>query len=176
MKCSYCKAELKHNPSRINRAVRSGLPLFCNRACFGLVHRLNNPPTLAEKKEAKRIYDQKYRLLDPEAMRAKKAKYYAENHDREKERIQRKARMPYHVAYCRQPEYVAKKREFDKQQRINKYADYGEAWRILLDLEKEIRSRATKYERLVAKGYFNRSSIQRRREAWRKLKHSQQSI
>lgn len=40
---------------------------------------------------------------------------------------------------------------------------------LLLDLEREIRSRATKYERYVARGYFTRSAQERRRELWRAL-------
>ena len=48
--------------------------------------------------------------------------------------------MPKHVEYCRRPEYKAWKHEYDIQKAAEEFGEFGEAWRLLLDLEKEIRS------------------------------------
>ena len=74
--------------------------------------------------------------------------------------------MPAHVEYCRGPEYRAKKSEYDRQYRAEEYGEFAETYLLLLEVEKEIRSRATHYERRVANGYYTRSAQARRRAIW----------
>lgn len=182
MKCSYCNKELdtssRQMRSRIGRAMRAGLRLFCDKKCSGLGRRLEIQPTLEQKKEAKRIYDAKYREKNLALLKEKKHKRfkveYAENPEKFREQLQR--RMPYHVEYCRQPEYAAKKLLYDKQCREAEYGDFAENWRLLLELEQEIRNRSTSYERRVMNGYYTRAAQRLRSERWQTRKALRQSI
>ena len=108
--------------------------------------------------------------MHAEKRAAQKAEWYQRNRDPEKERAYRQANMPRHLEYCRQPEYRAKKHEYDISKAKDEYGEWGDAWRLLLDLEKEIRSQATAYERRVANGYYTRNAQKRRRELWQQRK------
>ena len=94
-------------------------------------------------------------------LREKKRESWRRTYDPATARVERKKRSKYHTAYCR--EYYAdpvKKREkveYDIQRRGRAYADFAEAWRLLIELEREIRTRCPdKYERQKARGYFTR--------------------
>lgn len=148
----------------MNRSDRAGAPLYCGKGCALAARRVER--TAEEKKALKAAYDRDYRKRDPEAMKAYKALYYQETRDPERERAVRKAKMPQHIEYCRRPEYKAWKHEYDIQRAADEYGEFADTWRLLLDLEKEIRSQATAYERRVANGYYLRSAQKRRRELW----------
>lgn len=168
-KCAHCDNEVKQSISAINRAHKNGLPIFCNKTCFGLSRRLKNPPTLEQRKESKRIYDAKRRIEKIEEIREKKRIYYANNHDREKEREYRKNNMWKHVEYCRNPEYKKYKSKYDRRYRaIKYYGEYAESALILLDLENELDARATRYEIYSTNGTLNKA-LKRRRELWNNL-------
>ena len=175
--CPQCNAAFTAKTGKANRADNIGAPLYCGRACAGFARR-GPPKTVEQKKAENAAYDRGYRQRDPEAMKVYKALYYQEFRDREKDRAARQARMPQHVDYCRRPEYRAKKHEYDIARASAEYADFSEAWRLLLDLEKEIRSQATAYERRVANGYYTRNAQKRRRELWqlRKTQNSTPAI
>jgi hypothetical protein len=160
--CQHCGAVVRQSQSAINRAIRDGKPLYCNRTCAGLARRV--PPD--RKKKAKRAYDAQRRVEKAAEIRAKKAAYYQRTRDPAKERERRLQRMDRHVEYCRRPEYVAYKADYDRQYRAEEYGEYAEAYLLLLDLEREIRSRASSYERRKARGYYTRAAQQRRRELW----------
>lgn len=162
--CPQCKGEFFANAGRVNRAVKLLAPLYCGKECAAASRRLGRSE--AEKKALKAEYDREYRKRDPEALKAYKALYYQETRDPEKERAIRKAKMAQHVEYCRRPEYKAWKHEYDIQRASEEYGEWAETWRLLLDLEKEIRSQATAYERRVANGYYTRNAQKRRRELW----------
>lgn len=147
---------------RVNRAIKDLAPLYCGKPCSAAARRLDADV----KKAMKSAYDYEYRQRDPERRKAQRAAYYQRTRDPEKERELRKAKMPQHVEYCRRPEYRAKKHEYDMQRADAEYGEWAEAWRLLLDLEKEIRSQATAYERRVANGYYTRNAQKRRRELW----------
>jgi hypothetical protein len=164
MKCPECKQYFEPTQSRINRAAKIGAPLYCSRACAGNARRDKTPPTEAERKAAKAAYDREYRNRDPEARKAKKKDYYQRTRDPQKERIKRAENMHKHIAYCRMPEYKAKKAEYDRRKRFERYGDFAEVAMLLEDVEREIRSRATAYEIRIANGYYTRSAQQRRRE------------
>lgn len=160
--CDYCNKEFERRAGHINRSRKIGAPLYCNMKCSGLARRLNK--TKAKKVEEKRQYDAAYRLKNIEMIKAKKVKYYAENHDREKEREIRKKRMHLHVKYCQQPEYRAWKKKYDQMYRSSKFfGEFAEAHIALMEVEKEIDSRISRYEIYQANGTINKHK-QRRRE------------
>ena len=160
--CGYCGAAVQQSQSAIRRAIREGKPLYCDRDCAGMARRV--PPE--QKKEAKRVYDARLRVEKAAELSVKRAAAYQRNRDPVKERERRSKNMGRHVEYCRRPEYRAYKSGYDRQYRAEEYGEYAEAYLLLLDLEREIRSRATWYERRKAQGYFTRSAQQRRRELW----------
>ena len=165
--CRYCGAMVQQSQGNIRRAIREGKPLYCDRVCGGAARRV----PLAQKKDAKRIYDAQRRVEKATEIRENKAAYYQRTRDPAKERERRLANMDRHVEYCRQPEYRAYKADYDRRLRASEYGEYGEAYLLLLDLEQEIRSRATSYERRKARGYYTRAAQQRRRELWQTTRH-----
>jgi hypothetical protein len=160
--CGYCGAVVPQPQRAIRRAIREGKPLYCDRECAGLARRVS----VEQKKEAKRLYDAQRRVERAAELRAEKAAYYQRTRDPVKEREVRRKNMGRHVEYCRRPEYRAYKADYDQQYRANEYGEFAEAYLLLLDLEREIRSRASSYERRKARGYYTRSAQQRRRELW----------
>lgn len=160
-KCPNCKKPINKPIGEINRARKSGRPIYCNRKCAGLGRRKNK--TQVQKKEEKRHYDIKYRATSL-TLKARKAAYYQRTRNPEKERERRKARMHLHVKYCQQPFYREWKKKYDRQYRCKQ--EFGEFWEsasILLDLEGEIDERMDWYERRMLNGTLNKHQ-QRRRE------------
>lgn len=160
--CEYCGVKVKQSQSNIRRAIREHKPLYCDRACAGLARRVS----LEQKKDQKRIYDAQRRVDLADEISAQRAAYYQRTRDPAKERARRAAHMDRHVEYCRQPEYRAYKKDYDQQRSAQQYGEYADAYLLLVDLEREIRSRSTHYERLKARGYYTRTAQQRRRELW----------
>jgi hypothetical protein len=161
--CKYCGAEVQQAQNYINRALREGRPMFCNRICAGLARRLANPPTEAERKAAKAAYDARRRELLAERIKAEKRAYYQRTRDPIKEAAIRKERMHLHVEYCRRPEYKAWKAEYDRRHRACKqFGEFAEAFLVLQDLDREIGERATNYEIRLANGTINKAQQRRR--------------
>jgi len=160
--CGSCGAAVRQSRGSINRAIREGKPLYCDRVCAGQARRIS--PT--QKKRKKALYDARRRTEKAAEICAQKREYYQRTRNPEKEREYRQANMARHVEYCRRPEYKADKAEYDRERRSAEYGPYGDAYLLLLDLEQEIRSRSTSYERRKARGYYTRSAQQRRRELW----------
>lgn len=158
--CRSCGAPVRQSQGSINRALREGKPLYCGRVCAGLARRVSS----SYKKRKKAVYDAARRIEKASEISAHKRDYYQRTRNPEKERQRRQANMERHVEYCRQPEYKTSKAEYDRERRAKEYGPYGDAYLLLLDLEREIRSRATSYERLKARGYYTRAAQQRRRE------------
>lgn len=169
--CPQCCASFEALVGRVNRAVKIGAPLYCSKACSGLARRVEKADD--QKRAEKAEYDRRRRLEKGDALKAEKRAYYAANRDRLLAVMAeyRKVRMPAHVEYCRRPEYKAKKHEYDMRRNAEEYGEWAETWRLLLDLEKEIRSQASAYERRVANGYYTRNAQKRRRELWQIRKH-----
>lgn len=164
--CAQCGKLCDKKTAAVNRAKKVGAPLYCDRNCAGLARRRKVELTPEQKKAAKSAYDKQYRLERHERIKAKKRAWYEANNERIAPVMAayRKKRMPKHVEYCRQPEYRAKKYEYDRQRNESEYGEWAEVWRLLQDLEKEISSQATAYERRVANGYYTRNAQKRRRE------------
>ena len=159
--CSYCGKTAERHTGEVNRAIRQGARLYCNKTCFGLAHRKHK--TEAQKKEEKRLYDIEYRRKNRAALKAKKAAYFQRTYDPAKAAIQRKGRMAYHVEYCRRPEYRAWKREYDRQYRAKR--DYGEFWECFLltqDIRDECLSRQSDYAIRLGKGTYGKSQKRKR--------------
>jgi hypothetical protein len=89
-------------------------------------------------KKAKAEYDRKYRQKNRARIKAKKAAYFQRTYDPVKAAKERKKKMPAHVEYCRQPEYVVWKKEYDKKRRESKYGEFKDAYLALRSLQKEI--------------------------------------
>lgn len=111
--CYWCGKPVWKEAGAINRAKKEGMNLFCNKRCFGMDRRKNKSKD--QKVSEKRIYDQRYRAKNIAIIKARKAAYYAANHDREKEAAWRKANMRKHIEYCRTPRYKKWKLEYDKR-------------------------------------------------------------
>lgn len=174
--CAHCGITFSASLSAANRSSRGGHPLYCSRACFGLSRRSGK--SIDEKRLAKAAYDKARRAGPRRAeLLAEKRAHYRANKEAiaEKQRAYRAAHMDRHVEYCRQPEYRAKKHVYDATRSESEYGDFAEAWRLLQELEKEIRSQATAYERRVANGYYTRSAQKRRRDLWMLRKNSRPS-
>lgn len=167
--CSQCKKMFEVTASAANRADRSGMNLFCGRVCAGLSRRKNI--SQEEKRAAKSEYDRQRREQLRELLNEKKREaYYAKHEERLAKQAELRKDPDYrakHAEYIRCPEYKAKKQVYDQQYREADYADFAEAWRLLLELEKEIRSRQSSYERRKARGYYTRASINRRKDLWK---------
>lgn len=164
MRCK-CGATFQCKAGRANRAAQLGAPLYCGRACAGLARRLANPPTEAERKEAKRLYDEKRRAEKHDEICAKKLAYYYANHERFKSEhaVYRAKNMHRHVAYCQQPGYRAWKKEYDRQYKARLYfGEFSEAFLLLMDIDNEIATQATRYEIYTANGTLNKARTRRR--------------
>ena len=162
--CAFCGSRALKTGSEIGRAKRTGLALYCDRICSGKARRKHL--TAKEKKDRKAAYDAEYRVKNLARIRSEKAKYYRENHDREKEREYRKRTAHLHAEYCRRPEYREWKKAYDRQFRCKReYGPFWEAASILFDVENTVRSQASDYEIRVQNGTLNKKQNRRRDDA-----------
>ena len=143
-KCAHCGKKKDKPAGEVNRAKASGLPLFCNRKCFGLSRRQYKPK--AHKVAEKRAYDMEYRAENLTTIRAKKAAYFQRTYDPAKAAIERKKRMAFHVEYCRRPSYRLWKAEYDRRRRASFYGPFADAFQLTIDLNREIKRRSNNYE------------------------------
>lgn len=161
--CAWCNEQVFKETGAVNRARKAGLYLYCGRVCFGLGRRSPNPPSKEERVAAKAAYDAEYREKNKSALKVKKRAYFEKTYDPVKAAAHRKTRMPYHVEYCRKPEYRAKKREYDIKHRARQdFGEFAEAALALRDLEGEVAHRMSRYEIYAANGTLNKV-LQRRR-------------
>lgn len=113
-----------------------------------------NRPALSVLRYRKRLYDAKYREQNRDRIKARNAAYFQATYDPEAARIKRRERMPYHVEYCRQPAYKAKKHEYDMRHRYLKlFGPYWEVMQLVVKVQKEVRKQVPdKYERMKMRG------------------------
>lgn len=169
--CCYCSKEFTVKANNIgsrNRSIRLGLPIYCNRTCAGLGHRINETPE--EKKAIKGWYDQFLNISmtedDRELDMLQRMVYFQYHYSRNPDKYKaiREKIMPRHVEYCRQPEYKKWKKIYDEQYRAKKdYGDYWEAAIVLKNLDNEIDYRESKRQNKI----YNKSTTKRKR-AWQK--------
>lgn len=163
--CAKCGKEVMQQQGCINRALKAGSPLYCDRVCAGLARRRQNQPTEAERKEAKRAYDARRRAEKRDELCAKKRLHYYANHERIKaeQKAYRDKHMARHVEYCRRPEYKAKKQQYDIAYRARKeFGEFAEAALALRLVEEEVDMRATRYEVYMTNGTLNKAQSRRR--------------
>lgn len=167
--CKRCGNAFNTTASAANRADRAGAPLYCSRMCAGLARRVFRLPE--EKRARKSEYDKARRAAIGDKLRTQKRETRFANHAEHLRIEAERRRLPHvkqaHRDYIKRPEYKAKKRVYDESKRKEEYGEFADAWQLLLQLEKEIRSQATSYERRVANGYYTRSAQRRRRELCR---------
>jgi hypothetical protein len=167
--CAYCGAASMKEVGAVNRSIRSGLSLYCDRRCSGLGRRNPNPPSEAERRNAKAEYDRRRRAELGDALLAKKrAAYHAKvaadsEAVRAKQRAYRQQNMARHVEYCRRPEYRKWKAQYDRSYCARKdFGPFADAALLLRDLEREISSRASRYEIYSTNGTLNKWLNRRR--------------
>lgn len=160
--CALCNGFVHQRTGAINRARKIGAPIYCGRKCAGLARRTDTTPE--ERKEAKRKYDAERRAgPERERLLAEKRAYHHQNYDPDKAAVVRKRRMPYHLEYCRRPEYRAQKRTYDieRRARIN-FGEFAEVALMLRDVEAEVTSRATRTQIAIANGTLNKTQTRKR--------------
>jgi hypothetical protein len=85
--CAGCFKTTLKAVGAVNRARDKGVGLYCNKTCFHMSRRLKNPPSEAERKAAKRLYDKRRREEKGDEIRAKKLADYYARHEHYKRRI-----------------------------------------------------------------------------------------
>jgi hypothetical protein len=143
--CQQCGKTAYREAGAINRARSIGAPLYCGMKCAGIARR-KPAKTVAEKKAEKAEYDRWYRAINYRKLKKQKAEHFQRTYDPVAAAIVRKARMPWHVEYCRQPAYRVKKAKYDQQRRDAEYGEFAEAQRLTIELNREIKSRSNNYE------------------------------
>lgn len=161
--CPICNIEFESRNGDYNRAIKQGYKPVCGKVCAGVKRRKNK--SVEQKKLEKAEYDRKYRAERYEEIQQKKRDYFQRTYDPEKARIVRKARMPKHIEYCRQPEYKKKKKVYDRQYRnVKKYGEeLGECMTLALKIRDECLNQMSDYEIRLSKGTINKHQ-QRKRE------------
>jgi hypothetical protein len=118
------------------------------------------------KKQRKAAYDKEYRKLNRARIKANHATYFQRTYDPAKAARERKKRMPEHVKYCRQSWYRAYKREYDKRRRAARFGGFADAYKVLLQLVKEVKKQMPdRFERYAQTGrqQWNPTNQERRR-------------
>lgn len=157
--CSHCQTETEKPTGAVNRALKSGLPIYCNRTCAGLARRIGR--SIEEKKQLKFEYDKKYREQNKEQLKVKKNEYHKKTYDPEKASVKRKANMHKHIEIMRRPKWVAYKQQYDKKYLAKK--KYGEFWESAI-LINEIQSLYDDKEIRQINNLHNKS--QKRKRKW----------
>lgn len=165
--CAHCGKAAEKPAGAVNRARKCGLSLYCDRTCAGLGRRKPSK-SIEQKKAEKKAYDAARRIALADKIRAAKREYHKRTYDVVKAAEERKRRMQRHVEYCRRPEYVAWKREYDRLYRANKeYGEFAECFLLVMDIRAECLSQMTDYEIRYAKGGV--AKTQQRRRAYGRL-------
>jgi len=160
-RCAHCKKKADKPAGHVNRAREAGLNLYCNRRCSNLGRRLGK--TKAQKVEEKRLYDIEYRKTSP-TLKARRHAFHLRTYDPVKAAVDRKKRSKQHAEYCRQPWYKEWKREYDARYRASKLGAFAEAYRLTLELNREIKRRYNHGEIKYQNGCTNKAQ-RREREA-----------
>lgn len=160
--CAHCGNPVSQPAGAINRALKLGRRIYCDRACSGLGRRKHKSHDLRRAEKA--TYDREYRKLNLAKIKENKRAYFKRTYDPVAAAEHRKARMPAHVEYCRRPEYKEWKREYDRKFRARKdFGPFADAALLLNDLEREISARQSRYEIMSTNGTLNKA-LRRRRD------------
>lgn len=160
--CPQCRCFGEQPAGAVNRAAKRGAPVYCGRECAGLARR--GPEKSTEQRKAeKSAYDARRRIVLADRIKAEKHAYYLRTYDPIKAAVERKKRMPKHVEYCRRPEYVAWKSEYDRKYRAEKeFGEFAECFLLIQDIRSECLAQQTDYEIRLSKGGIAKSQQRRR--------------
>jgi len=161
-RCAHCRKRAERPAGHVNRSRRIGMALYCSRRCSGLARR--DGKTKAQRVEEKRIYDAAYRKRNRALLKRKKAAYFRATYDPDKARIERKKRAKQHAEYCRRPAYKRWKRQYDARYRAKEYGEFADAYRVLLEVNREVRKRIDSYESKRQQGTFGKTQARRRED------------
>jgi hypothetical protein len=160
--CPQCRCFGEQAKGAVNRAAKRGAPVYCGRECAGLARR-GSEKSQEQRKAEKSAYDARRRIEHGERIRAQKRAHHKATYDPVKAAEYRKQRMPYHVEYCRRPEYVEWKRDYDRQYRAEKeFGEFAECFMLIQDIRNECLSQQTDYEIRLSKGGIAKSQQRRR--------------
>lgn len=159
-RCAHCGKACVRGVGAVNRAHDLGLNLYCGRKCSGLGRRIGK--TKAQKKEEKRFYDIEYRRRNLAPIKVKKRAYFQATYDPEQASIERRKRAKAHAEYCRTPEYRAWKHAYDQRRTDKKYGPFAEANRLMIELNREIKGRATNAQIKWQNGTSNKTQFRKR--------------
>lgn len=159
--CHQCGNPAEQPASAVNRARRRGAHLFCDRACAGIARRLEISP--AEKKARKQVYDANRRKELRDELLAAKREYHKRTYDPVVAAVKRKARMPYHVEYCRSEKYREWKREYDRRYRsLKEYGEFADCFMLVMDIRAECLSQFSDYDIRYSKGGIGKAQNRKR--------------
>lgn len=123
-----------------------------------------------EGRAFKADYDRRRRAEKGDELRAKRRDAYRAACETEpakvraKQKAYREAHVDKHNAYCRQPAYVEKKRDYDIKRRA--VLAFGEEWAeaalVLREVEAEVDARMDWHDRAAVKGTQNKAQRRRR--------------
>ena len=162
--CPVCQQPFYRRAAEVRYRLGKGKcrRVFCSRAC-SQESRKTDFRTPEQKKVDKATYDAQYASKNKDRIKARNAAYFKRTYDPAKASIERKAKMPRHVEYCRRPEYRAYKRIYDARRRSSAYGEFSEVYTTLMDLNKAITCRSKKKEIYETNNTLNKS--QRRKRA-----------
>jgi len=172
-RCAHCGTLADRPAGHVNRARRLGLNVYCSKECSFVGRR--SEETTTEKKAEKRLYDIDYRRKNRALLKAKKAAYHKRTYDPLSAAVHRKKRMPYHVEYCRRPEYREWKKQYDRRYRAEKeYGDLAECFLLVMDIRDECLSQMSDYEIRLSKDGV--AKAQRRKRDYARLDRKEPEI
>lgn len=158
--CDYCGRRFQRLEAHIVSApcVHS----FCGRECSGLGRRKGK--TADQLKAEKAAYDRIYRAKNIRHIKALKREHFKRTYDPERARIERRAKMPRHVEYCRQPEYRKWKKKYDLKYRSKRlFGPFSESYILLQKIQKEVDKRMSDYQIRMQQGTLNKLQTRRRK-------------
>ncbi|TSE11262.1 hypothetical protein [Aquimarina algiphila] len=135
MNCNHCGKKVNKTQGAINRALREGKPMFCNKQCHWESRRF----TTEKKKAIKREYDKEYRKKNFERIKKRNQQYNKTEEGRATQKRNRENRKDKHLEYCRKPDQKekTKKRDFERYHQRNHGLDVFDRKKRCLVCEKE---------------------------------------
>jgi hypothetical protein len=162
VRCAFCGSEKKKESTAVTRANKEGRNLYCDRRCAGKGRRTDTR-TADQKRADKAEYDRRYRDDNKDLIKKKKSDYFRKTYDPIKAAEKRKINMHRHIKYCQQPQYVEKKKIYDRKYKAKKnHGEYWESAVLALQINDEILKTTTKYQISIDNGTFNKKLTRRR--------------
>lgn len=160
--CGNCNKEIFKSTGHFNRSVKLGMGFYCDHKC----HQATRKTSIEDKKAVKRSYDQA--LRSQPWYKEYKRSCWKKNYDPIKAAEYRQKRMAYHIEYCRQPEYVAWKKQYDQKHNAqSNYGEYAECAILIEKINNTLIKMADKAELRTIQGTNNKSK--RRKKQWLRL-------